>query len=122
MAFVTMPTDVKGKITLQSSMEKEETVIASKFGGGYKQIASDGTNFTKEIWQLEIAPLKGTILDSMRSFYSSVGVTKTFWWTPPGYTAAQKGRIVEKSYKESFISRTAKKVQITIEQSFEAEI
>lgn len=122
MAFPTMPAELKAKILRTAGKDMDEVLLESSFGDGYGQVAEDGLNARREIWDIEIAPLNSTLLASARSFYDTVGASKTFWWTPPGYSSPQKGMIVKKTFKETFISGSVKKIRFTIKQSFEIEI
>jgi phage-related protein len=122
MAFPTMPAGLRAKITRSASKDMEEVILQASLGDGYGQVAEDGLNAKREVWTIEFAPLDETLLTAFRDFYNTVGVTKPFWWTPPKYSSPQKGIFVAKTFKESFVSGSKKRVQITIKQSFEIEI
>ena len=71
------------------------------------------------MWNIEIAPLNSTLKSTWDTFYSTVGTTQVFTWTPPGEVSSKKWRITPKSIKVNFVRRSGYRITFTAEQQFD---
>jgi len=110
------------KITNKSKKSTKNRVLSASFGNGYSQIADDGLNSTIDSWIIVYSPLKDPDLTTLKNFYSTVGVTQYFRWTPIGETVEKKWRIVPDSWKESMIDTTQLLISFKIVQVFDLGI
>lgn len=119
MAFIAMPSDVSGKITINSQKTTTNRLLIAQYGNGYGQYANDGLNSNIDKWNIEIAPIDASIKASWEAFYAAVGNIYVFTWTPPGETLVKKWRIDKDSVKLKLISTTKYAINMSITQQFD---
>ena len=115
MTYLLPQTD---RITSASQKKVVNRVIEAQFGGGYRQVANDGTNSDVDTWTIQIAPLEGDNLTQMRSFLDTIGVVEWFQWTPLGEIVAKNWRVDPSSTEWTMINTTKFVVKFAITRHF----
>lgn len=97
MTTVAMP--VTGKISIESNVSEEFTAVEAVFGDGYSQVAPDGLNNQKAIWDVEWRGLSQSEMTTVRAALDSVGLWGIITWTPCNESVQKKFRMVKPGYK-----------------------
>lgn len=78
------------KISQSSQAGREYRVTKTKFGNGYEQRAKDGINNIVDSWSLSWEALNQTDMNSLSSFFDSLGGTSYFTWQAPTDSTVKK--------------------------------
>jgi phage-related protein len=119
MTAPVLPLTVACKITNNARKTRQDRNLRVQFGNGYSQIVADGINSVTDKWELEFAPLSGTVLSDMETFLSTVNTTVWFSWTPIAESVKKKWRIDENSIKKDILNFSEFVYKFSITQVFD---
>jgi len=106
-------------ITVGSKSRKRKgfRVLRADFGDGYTQAVPDGINNEEEMWELSFDQYPIADVQTLESFFDSLGAADYFYWTPP-YEATSKKWRQEGEYSVSFDGPLTKTMTVSIKRVF----
>lgn len=93
------------KINDGVTITTKDRVLQANFGGGYKQIVSDGLQSMPISATITLSPLTEAEKNTLRQFMIDVGVVTGFTITLPGQVAAMKVRRASNNYTEAIVTK-----------------
>jgi|CXWL01.1.fsa_nt_gi phage-related protein len=90
-------------------------VLATKFGDGYEQRATDGLHADLQSWSLTFAPIPVADADTIEAFFVANATAVTpFTWTAP--RAAAASQFLCRSWTRTIVSPTTDSLTATFEE------
>ena len=119
MSVIYLPDELNCKLTVDASKSIVNRIISVQYGDGYGMTAPDGLNYHIEKWSLTAAPFTiGVDLETVRTFFNTVGAHQWFAWRPFGELTYKKFKIDKDSLKEKRINTKSFEFSFSITQDF----
>lgn len=109
---------LQDEISQSSSVKREYRVLVAEFGDGYSQRTSDGTNTTRDEWNITWGNLDETKRDTVVTALDLKGGFDTHSWQAPGDASSKEWRVLD-GYTLSTSGGDIFTISITMRQEFE---